>query len=275
MLRFAVLLLALLFAGSAFGQQTDDLQARTFKYFMTRANNGDMNAQFIIGNRYASGQGVKRDLDKAYTWYAKAAEQGHEVAKEKLERRNRAAQEAEKAVQQAAAAAQAEKVVKPVKKPPAKVSQPPVTVARAPAKKPATLGINAMNLVLSGTWLRNQQAAEYLPSAKTSCVKASASNIVCFSKEFGTDVGNSALTYTVKSTLSDFDNDGRFTIKYLYNVLEIDKKKDAAKDDHGPADIALKQGWQDPGSVLQCRANDKRRVTCSRGNKYTLHFSKI
>ena len=104
MLRFAVLLLALLFAGSAFGQQSDDLQARTFKYFMTRANNGDKNAQFIVGNRYAAGLGVKRDLDEAYIWYAKAAEQGHEVAKEKLERRNRAAREAEKAVQQAAAA---------------------------------------------------------------------------------------------------------------------------------------------------------------------------
>jgi uncharacterized protein len=41
------------------------------------ANKGDVEAQFSLGNLYATGQGVPKDYTNAVLWYRFAAEQGH------------------------------------------------------------------------------------------------------------------------------------------------------------------------------------------------------
>ncbi|MNY77232.1 Sel1 repeat protein [compost metagenome] len=49
------------------------------------AEQGNANAQFNLGLRYASGVGVAKDLHKAAYWYRQAASQGHQAARKKLE----------------------------------------------------------------------------------------------------------------------------------------------------------------------------------------------
>jgi FOG: TPR repeat, SEL1 subfamily len=44
------------------------------------AASGDVEAMYRLGRRYESGDGVAKDLRKAYFWYDKAALQGHEAA---------------------------------------------------------------------------------------------------------------------------------------------------------------------------------------------------
>ena len=44
------------------------------------AEKGDANAQYELCIRYATGDGVKQDLDEAINWGVKAIEQGHEKA---------------------------------------------------------------------------------------------------------------------------------------------------------------------------------------------------
>lgn len=45
-----------------------------------RADAGDTEAQFALGKRYATGSGVKADMDEAARWYLAAAESGHAMA---------------------------------------------------------------------------------------------------------------------------------------------------------------------------------------------------
>jgi TPR repeat protein len=44
------------------------------------AEQGDMNAQFMVGTLYDNGYGVPRDGTEAALWFRKAAEQGHTLA---------------------------------------------------------------------------------------------------------------------------------------------------------------------------------------------------
>ena len=45
-----------------------------------------MYAQCNLGYCYYFGQGVPKDYSEAVKWYRKAAEQGHEYAKERLQK---------------------------------------------------------------------------------------------------------------------------------------------------------------------------------------------
>ncbi|KAF9129859.1 hypothetical protein BG015_004088 [Linnemannia schmuckeri] len=56
-----------------------DFSAKDLRQTMVAANQGDMEAQIALGDRYKKGEGVTRDLKAAMGWYRKAAEgaQGH------------------------------------------------------------------------------------------------------------------------------------------------------------------------------------------------------
>lgn len=53
-------------------------------FFRGLAQQGDAEAQFILGGCYDWGEGVNKDLQQAVTWYGKAAEQGHAIAQQYL-----------------------------------------------------------------------------------------------------------------------------------------------------------------------------------------------
>ena len=58
----------------AFAQDNDIARIKA------RADKGDASAQFILGLRYANGQGVAQDYAEAAKWYRKAADQGYASA---------------------------------------------------------------------------------------------------------------------------------------------------------------------------------------------------
>ena len=196
---------------------------------------------------------------------AKAREQGLREQAAKTAREQTLREQAAKAArEQAAKAAQA--VVK--------INPEPIPVAKVVTSEPSEVVINAMDIILKGSWKRNQSPAEYLPSAKTSCLQAGDGEVVCFSQELHRTVGNSALVYTAKATLSNFAKNGEFTVNYVYNVVDIDTAKNPApnQDKDGAADIAAKLGWQEPGRNLDCKAVNEKAITCVKDKKYTLHF---
>ncbi|HHF3737183.1 TPA: tetratricopeptide repeat protein, partial [Haemophilus influenzae] len=47
-----------------------------FKLWLPLAEQGDVKAQYNLGNMYVNGRGVKQDGFEAVKWYRKAAEQG-------------------------------------------------------------------------------------------------------------------------------------------------------------------------------------------------------
>lgn len=57
-----------------------------FKLLMNADVDADADAQFMIGQMYAKGKGVKKDRKKAEEWYWKSASQGHAAAALELEK---------------------------------------------------------------------------------------------------------------------------------------------------------------------------------------------
>lgn len=67
----------------------------------SKAEQGDAEAQCLLGECYEEGEGVKPSLEKARYWYAKAAGQGHDEAKEYLELLDEAREQAEQWIHEA------------------------------------------------------------------------------------------------------------------------------------------------------------------------------
>jgi len=59
-------------------------EATDFDTLLKLANDGDPNAQFVLGARYATGEDVKQDYSESVRWFTLAAEQGHVIAQATL-----------------------------------------------------------------------------------------------------------------------------------------------------------------------------------------------
>jgi len=68
--------------GRQYGQ---DYRLAVYSY-RKAADQGDADAQFMLGWCYENGLGVERDYDQAQAWYQKAADQGHQFAMVGLKR---------------------------------------------------------------------------------------------------------------------------------------------------------------------------------------------
>lgn len=83
----AILLVALTLASAAI--HADDLKAAMTRLFQTQlalANTDSPDAQYFVGEMYENGFGTPRSLDKAFAWYAKAAQNGNAAAATKIKR---------------------------------------------------------------------------------------------------------------------------------------------------------------------------------------------
>lgn len=65
----------------------DDADERLFKVQLAMAEKGDTRAQYYLGEMHEQGLGTKQNIDEAFKWYTKAAEQGDPMAKRKLAHR--------------------------------------------------------------------------------------------------------------------------------------------------------------------------------------------
>jgi len=65
-------------------QSKDDTRRRVLESQFVRAGEGSESAQFDVGMRYLSGDGVAKDADLARTWLTEAALNGHSKAAKKL-----------------------------------------------------------------------------------------------------------------------------------------------------------------------------------------------
>ena len=67
------LVAVLLMSGMASAQTSETADIAALR---VRANAGDANAQYNLGNAYFNGRGVPLDTVEAVSWYRKAADQG-------------------------------------------------------------------------------------------------------------------------------------------------------------------------------------------------------
>ncbi len=62
----------------------DDDWGNVFKFQTKMAEFGSAKAQYILGEMYEEGRGVKQDYTKAFEWYNKAKENGHNSAAKRI-----------------------------------------------------------------------------------------------------------------------------------------------------------------------------------------------
>lgn len=62
----------------------EDADERLFKVQLAMAEKGSTRAQYYLGEMHENGLGTRQNVDEAFKWYAKAAEQGDPMAKRKL-----------------------------------------------------------------------------------------------------------------------------------------------------------------------------------------------
>lgn len=69
--------------------EDNDQDYSALSYYTMAACSGHVDAQFKLAQIYHKGGFIQKDFNKASSWYKKAAEQGHEEAKDGLEELNR------------------------------------------------------------------------------------------------------------------------------------------------------------------------------------------
>jgi hypothetical protein len=91
-LAFLIALPALLASAAAFAGPFEDGKAEfdkgdaaaAFRIWKPLADEGDVSAQFWLGQMYDLGRGVPKNYGQATTWYRRAAEQGNVMAQHNL-----------------------------------------------------------------------------------------------------------------------------------------------------------------------------------------------
>src|SRR5437870_1430754 len=62
---------------SAFAQMQEEPSEGALSDWLPRAQKGDAQAEYLVGNAYFNGRGAPRDFKAAANWLNKAAVQGH------------------------------------------------------------------------------------------------------------------------------------------------------------------------------------------------------
>lgn len=259
-----VLLVVLLFTAvpASSDQEKEEVELAIFTQYLEQAKAGDVTAQFVVARRFERGIGTTKNIEEAYVWYHRAAEKGHPLAQFVIDSKKPLLKPAPAKTKPKVVPAPKVASVKPVA--PGKtaaVPKKPTKKAAPPAPKQASKVFATEDVIMAGKWRRQRDPVGFLPSTRSSCLKANSAQVVCFSEKFKHAVGNNELTYTVKSTLTQFDKSGRFNVSYLYNVLEVDKNRTNARS-YAPR-IVAKTGWQEPGEKLKCRLKGQKSLVCT------------
>lgn len=92
--HLSLLFLGITLAAPVCAADLDEVSVRLFQAQVARAEKGDANDQYYLGEMYEHGLGTKQDVEQATEWYSKAAAQGNALAKKKLHDLARAKTEA-------------------------------------------------------------------------------------------------------------------------------------------------------------------------------------
>ncbi|MBI1422227.1 MAG: hypothetical protein GC149_02090 [Gammaproteobacteria bacterium] len=280
------------------GRGTQKNLKQAFEWYSKAAQQNQYEAEYKLGSLYENGMGVRQDYKKAMEWYKRAAEnscsqvrdrlnqQAYDHRKEEMKRslatmkveqeqrdkeqrakelRDKEQQEKEQRERERKTAEERARQ-EAARKQQATVQKKKIVMASA---ERVTI-TDISDVVLKNKWSNGSVPADYLPSDSTHCLRASGSEIVCFSDEKQRVIAGQQVTFTTKATLSDFKTDGSFQVKYNYNAVQVGKASSPGIS-VDPNGLKLAQGWQEPPLSMVCRTADRVNLYCSRGN-IKLHY---
>ncbi len=275
-----------------FGTDVKQDLNESLNWYLKAANQSHARSQFKIGYFYEYGIAVSRDNDLAISWYKKAKANGSKQAakrllkavsaKKKISAYNQELARAKK-VEKAKRISKTKKIVKAKEIAKARKIAKAKKVAKAKAIKKSSNKKSVKNsapasnrkntsvkfpaiqkIILNNKWKNKHGAADYIPSASTTCLGTGSNEFTCFSSEKTRNIKGIDVTYTVKSTITKFKSNGSFNVIYNYNGINISGKQTTASDIYG---LTMKKGWQQPAMKVKCQAKSRKNITCSRGNR--------
>lgn len=220
-------------------------------WFMKAADKKYVRAEYYLGTMYENGKGVDTDYDEAIKWYKRALAGGYGSASEGIKRVSAAQQSAKQ-----------ERLMAVAKK----AAPRPAPVSR-PKPAPAPKAKSTKDKVLAGGWKKRNNSVEYLPSSLTQC-KDTGSRVECISAEVSRNIGMADITYTTKSILFGFKNDGTFKVSYRNNVSKITVTDPKFAESGGKVPVTL--GWQDADHKLTCELENERSLICTKNKLRTI-----
>ncbi len=247
---------------------------QAFYWYKKAASNGHHRAQYKVGEFYERGLGgVKKDIRNAKIWYRLATMGNVREARARLRQLENAG--TTRSTPPRPAAAKPRPKVKPTPKPqprpqPKPVTKPkPARTAKAPVRKPAPPRrppaprydpAEIPALIRAGEWQGRDAPNLILPTGAR-CLKSGKTKIICFSPEQRLTVGGRELTFTTKATLSDFQPDGHFKVRYIFNVTRMEPTNRPA--DATPSfGLRPELGWQEPAREMRCQLERRDRIVC-------------
>jgi len=235
------------------GEGTKQNHSKGFKWVNKSAQQSYKPAMYYVGKLYAVGEGVNKNINKALEWYKKSYAAGYNPAKREIERL-----EAKIALQKKREVVFDPRPVRVVKPAPRPKPKP-----KAKQRVIKTVKLNekiVKDILLSNEWQLKGKPALLLPSSMTKC-KEKAGNLLCESKELEYNEPYGVVSYTMRTTFSNFSNRGEFTGEYNKFITLI------FPDDPDDPDliIPLDYGTQKK-ELMRCKVTG-RDVTCYRGEK--------
>ena len=85
----AIVFLFITAAPSAHAADNSEVLEGIFHSYLKLANEGDVVAQYVVAQRYETGKGTEKDIEKALYWYEMAAKNNYPLALVKLEQYNK------------------------------------------------------------------------------------------------------------------------------------------------------------------------------------------
>jgi hypothetical protein len=257
-----------------------DLNA-AIEWYRRAADGGQVEAQYRLGQIYADGLGpIEADETQAEAWFSLAALNGSAAAQAWLDRANAPPEPEPEPVARPAPPPPPPRAVRPAPPrvetpppaprpaarpapPPARPAPPPARVAVVTPPPPAPK-LDTQAIVLAGGWTVGEEASLMLPSTATSCLAQGAAQMVCFSKPQRVNISGQSVTFSVKTTLSGFQETGAFQAQPMYQVTDLGGN-DGTPRTQIPPGLRAQQGWIDPGITAPCKASGPGAVRCEMG----------
>lgn len=209
---------------------------------ISAAQAGVSAAQYYLATMYENGDGVPRDSQQALKWYKAAADGGYYQAKARVnELSNR-----------------------PI---------PKVVEKTAPVVK-GKPGERLLRSILNGKWVKENEAASFLPSLSTRCDQSGSLTLTCVSGELLRKTPAMTVRYVLEAKLSGFNASDQFVVEYVNNVLGATEQSKENADGSKPLSFAIKTGKQSTVHKLNCELEEENRLVCVKDRITTLVFTR-
>ena len=209
---------------------------KAYSYFLAAAKKDYPESQLELALLYRDGKGTSVDLTEASKWAEKAEKAGIADAK-----------------------ALSEQLAKAIKVSAVKAPEIPAAKPNTGSKWVLPKSMReAQRFMTTYEWKFKGKLAEHFPSSRHQCT-VEPTQLVCLSATLAHNADDYTATAQHETTVTDFQPDGRFNIKYRRKFLTVVTKPQSVGTEAWVPTI----GWEKTYRNMRCKIADQDKVRCA------------